>query len=496
MNKELVLEMKDIVKTFPGVKALDGASLNVYKGRAMALMGENGAGKSTLMKIMTGIYEKDSGEVLYNKEKRIFKDSKDSQSSGIAIIHQELNLISELSITENIFLGRELTNSWGKIDWDLMHKEARDILDIINVSESEKKLIKELTIGTMQMVEIAKALSQNAKLIVMDEPTDALTDKETESLFKVIKNLKKEGKSIIYISHRLKEIPQICEDITILRDGKFVCEAEVKNIDENFIIEKMVGRTLSEQFPHVKVKLGQEVLRIENLSGEKVKNSSFIIKEGEILGFAGLMGSGRTELARTIYGYNKSSSGKIFINNKEIKISSPSDGVKNGIAYVSEDRKGDGLILELSVLENMTLSSLDRVSSSFKINKKEEILEVENYIKKFNIKTPHINQIIKNLSGGNQQKVAIAKALLTNPKVLILDEPTRGVDVGAKKEIYDVINKLKKEGLSIIIISSEMPEILGLSDRILVLHEQKIMSDFPIEEASQEKIMRNAVGVK
>ncbi|MGL5122706.1 MAG: ribose ABC transporter ATP-binding protein RbsA [Fusobacteriaceae bacterium] len=496
MDKKLVLEMKDIVKTFPGVKALDRASLNVYKGRVMALMGENGAGKSTLMKIMTGIYEKDSGEIRYNKEKRVFKDSKDSQIAGIAIIHQELNLISELSITENIFLGRELTNSWGKIDWNLMHKEAKEILEIINVFESEKKLIKELSIGTMQLVEIAKALSQNAKLIVMDEPTDALTDKETESLFKVIKKLKKEGKSIVYISHRLKEISQICDDITILRDGKFVCEAEVKNIDENFIIEKMVGRTLSEQFPYVKVKLGQEVLRIENLNGEKVKNSSFIIREGEVLGFSGLMGSGRTELARTIYGYNKSNSGKIFINNKEVKINSPSDGVKNGIAYVSEDRKGDGLILELSVLENMTLSSLNKISSYFKINKKKEILEVEDYIKKFNIKTPHIKQIIKKLSGGNQQKVAIAKALLTNPKVLILDEPTRGVDVGAKKEIYDVINKLKKEGLSIIIISSEMPEILGLSDRILVLHEQKIMNDLSIKEATQEKIMRNAVGVK
>ncbi len=496
MNKELVLEMKNIVKTFPGVKALDGANLNAYRGRAMALMGENGAGKSTLMKIMTGIYEKDSGEVIYNKESVVFKDSKDSQNSGIAIIHQELNLISELSITENIFLGRELTNSWGKIDWNLMHKEAREMLDMINIGDSEKKLIKELTIGTMQMVEIAKALSQNAKLIVMDEPTDALTDKETESLFKVIRNLKKEGKSIIYISHRLKEIPEICEDITILRDGKFVCEAEVKDIDENFIIEKMVGRTLTEQFPHVKVKLGKEVLRVENLNGKKVKNSSFSIREGEVLGFAGLMGSGRTELARTVYGYTKSSSGKIFIDNKEIKINSAKDGVKNGIAYVSEDRKGDGLILDLSVMENMTLSSLNKISSTFKINKKNEIIEVEDYIKKFNIKTPHIYQIIKNLSGGNQQKVAIAKALLTNPKVLILDEPTRGVDVGAKKEIYDVINKLKKEGLSIIIISSEMPEILGLSDRILVLHEQKIMNDFPIEEATQEKIMRNAVGVK
>lgn len=496
MNKEIILQMKDICKSFPGVKALNGACLNAYKGRVMALMGENGAGKSTLMKIMTGIYTKDSGTIFYRGNEVTFKGTKDSQESGIAIIHQELNLIQHMNITENIFLGRELTNSFGKIDWALMHEEARSILNLLNVEDSEKTLIKDLTIGKMQMVEIAKALSQNAKLIVMDEPTDALTDKETESLFKVIKELTSEGKSIIYISHRLKEIPAICDDITILRDGKFISEAEVKDIDENYIIEKMVGRTLSEQFPNVSVTPGAEVLKIENLCGKYVKNASFTLKQGEILGIAGLMGAGRSELVKTIYGYYKKSSGKVFIEGKEIFIDSPESGVNHGIAYVSEDRKGDGLVLGLSVKENMTLSSLKFFSNRLGLNKNAENKSVDEYIRKFGVKTPSPNQIIKNLSGGNQQKVAIAKALLTNPKILILDEPTRGVDVGAKKEIYDVINELKKKGLSIIMISSEMPEVMGLSDRIMVIHEHKISGTLSKDEFTQEKIMRYAVGVE
>ncbi|MGL5175890.1 MAG: ribose ABC transporter ATP-binding protein RbsA [Cetobacterium sp.] len=496
MNKEIILKMEGIHKSFPGVKALDGASLNAYKGRVMALMGENGAGKSTLMKIMTGIYTKDAGTVAFKGKEVAFKGTKDSQEAGIAIIHQELNLIGHMSITENIFLGRELTNSFGKIDWTLMHREARTLLDLLNVEDSEKTLIKDLTIGKMQMIEIAKALSQNAKLIVMDEPTDALTDKETESLFNVIRELTSEGRSIIYISHRLKEIPAICDDITVLRDGKFISEAEVKDIDENYIIQSMVGRTLDEQFPNVVVIPGDEVLKVENLSGEYVKNASFTLRKGEILGIAGLMGAGRSELVKTIYGYYKKSSGKVFVDGKEVNITSPESGVNNGIAYVSEDRKGDGLVLGLSVKENMTLSSLKFFSKKFGLNKKSENNSVQEYIEKFSIKTPSENAIIKNLSGGNQQKVAIAKALLTNPKILILDEPTRGVDVGAKKEIYDVINELKTKGLSIIMISSEMPEVMGLSDRIMVVHEHKISGTLLKDEFTQEKIMRYAVGVE
>ena len=494
MEKEIVLKMTEIVKTFPGVKALNGAHLNIYRGRVMALLGENGAGKSTLIKIMTGMYQMDSGNIYLGNEKVNFKNVTDSQERGIAVIHQELNLIPELSITENIFLGRELTNSFGKIDAKLMDKEARFLLDKLNVTESEKTLIKNLTIGKMQMVEIAKALSQNAKIIVMDEPTDALTDSETESLFEVIRELTKEKKSIVYISHRLKEIPEICDDITIMRDGKFICEKEVKDIDEEFIIRNMVGRSLDEQFPRVNVKKGKEVLKVKNLKNDFIDDISFTLHESEILGISGLMGAGRSELVKTIYGHLKKHSGQVLLNGSEKNIKSAQEGISNGIAYVSEDRKGDGLVLGLSVKENMTISSLKFFSTFFKINKKSEKNSVEDYVEKFSIKTPTIDQKIKNLSGGNQQKVAIAKALLTNPKILILDEPTRGVDVGAKKEIYDFINELKKKGLSIIIVSSEMPEILGLSDRILVIHNHKITGEFTGEEATQEKIMRCAVG--
>ena len=313
-------------------------------------------------------------------------------------------------------------------------------------------------------------------------------------VFEVIRELTKEKKSIVYISHRLKEIPEICDDITIMRDGKFICEKEVKDIDEEFIIKNMVGRTLDEQFPRVNIKKGKEILKVKNLKNDYIDDISFTLHESEILGISGLMGAGRTELVRTIYGHLKKQSGAVLLNGSRKNIKSAKEGIANGIAYVSEDRKGDGLVLGLSVKENMTISSLGFFSTFFKINKKVEKDSVEEYVEKFSIKTPTIDQKIKNLSGGNQQKVAIAKALLTNPKILILDEPTRGVDVGAKKEIYDFINELKKKGLSIIIVSSEMPEILGLSDRILVIHNHKITGEFTGEEATQEKIMRCAVG--
>ena len=480
MNKEIVLRMSDIVKTFPGVKALDGASLNIYKGRVMALMGENGAGKSTLIKVMTGIYNMDSGSLYVGNSKVDFRNVNDSQEKGIAVIHQELNLIPELSITENIFLGRELVNGFGKIDSSLMKSEARVLLDKLNVKENENTLVKELTIGKMQMVEIAKALSQNAKIIVMDEPTDALTDSETESLFKVIRELTAEGKSIVYISHRLKEIPEICDDITIMRDGKFICEAEVKDIDEEFIIRNMVGRTLDEQFPRVKVERGKEILRVENLKNSYVDGVSFSLHEGEILGISGLMGAGRSELVKTIYGHLKKDSGKVFIDGEEKNIRSAKEGIECGIAYVSEDRKGDGLVLGMSVKENMTLSALNFFSTLFKLEHKKEEASVEEYIGKFRVKTPSMEQKIKNLSGGNQQKVAIAKALLTNPKILILDEPTRGVDVGAKKLVLDTLKEYNKEkGTTIIITSSEIEELRSVCDRIAIINEGKVEGILP-----------------
>jgi ribose transport system ATP-binding protein len=491
-----ILQMKDIIKVFPGVKALDGVNLELYTGRVMALLGENGAGKSTLMKILSGVYKKDGGEIYYEGRLEDIKGPKDAQIKGIAIIHQELNLIPHLTIGENIFLGREPKTAFGNINWSKLYKESDELLKKLNVNKSSKDLLGSLSVGQQQMIEIAKALSLNAKIIIMDEPTDALTDKETESLFEVINELKKDGKAIVYISHRLKEIFEICDDITVLRDGKYVGEAKVVDFTEDKIIEMMVGRKLTEQFPRVDVKIGDVVLEVKNLSNEYVNNVSFNVKSGEILGIAGLMGCGRTELAKTIYGHIKKQSGEIYIRGNKTENKSAKDGLSNGIAYVSEDRKGDGLILGLSVKENITISSLDKLISSGKIDKTKESKEVKDYIGKMNIKTPTQNQIIKNLSGGNQQKVAIAKALMTNPQVLILDEPTRGVDVGAKKEIYDLINEFKKEGKAVIMISSEMPEILGISDRVLVLSEGRVSGEFDIKDATQENIMKSAVSTK
>ncbi|MGF1727107.1 ribose ABC transporter ATP-binding protein RbsA [Photobacterium nomapromontoriensis] len=492
--KQPILALKDIEKAFPGVKALDCASLNVYPGKVMALMGENGAGKSTLMKTLTGIYSMDAGEIQYEGKKVNFTGPRHSQEAGISIIHQELNLIPELTIAENIFLGREQTNAFGGIKWSQMYRDADALLQRLNVKHSARTLLGDLSLGEQQMVEIAKALSFKSKVIIMDEPTDALTDTETESLFKVINELRDEGTGIVYISHRLKEIFEICDDITVLRDGKFIGQRAVADIDEDSMIEMMVGRRLDEQYPRIDVTHGTTCLEVKNVTGSGVHDISFTLDRGEILGISGLMGAGRTELMKVIYGALPCESGDIILDGKLINPVNPQDGLSNGIAYISEDRKGDGLILGLSVKENMSLCALEQLSKGIQLNHGEEIIAVDDFIRLFNIKTPTRNQIIGNLSGGNQQKVAIAKGLMTRPKVLILDEPTRGVDVGAKKEIYQLINKFKADGMSIILVSSEMPEVLGMSDRILVMHEGKISGEFMAADANQEILLACAVG--
>lgn len=489
-----ILALEGIEKAFPGVKALDNACLNVYPGKVMALMGENGAGKSTLMKVLTGIYSKDAGEVRYQGAPVHFHGPRHSQEAGISIIHQELNLIPELTIAENIFLGREKTNVFGGIKWAEMYREADALLKRLNVKHSSRRLLGELSLGEQQMVEIAKALSFKSQVIIMDEPTDALTDTETESLFNVINELRSEGCGIVYISHRLKEIFEICDDITVLRDGKFIGECRVADTDEDGLIEMMVGRRLDEQYPRIAVKHGTTCLEVKNLTGSGINDVSFTLDRGEILGISGLMGAGRTELMKVIYGALTRESGDVILDGKIINPISPQDGLANGIAYISEDRKGDGLILGLSVKENMSLCALEQLSNGIKIDQQQEVIAVEDFIRLFNIKTPTRDQIIGNLSGGNQQKVAIAKGLMTKPKVLILDEPTRGVDVGAKKEIYQLINQFKADGMSIILVSSEMPEVLGMSDRILVMHEGRISGEFTPEEANQEKLLACAVG--
>lgn len=490
-----LLQLCNIEKSFPGVKALSGASLSVYPGKVMALVGENGAGKSTLMKVMTGIYSKDAGQLFYLGKKVLFNGPKESQEAGIGIIHQELNLIPELTIAENIFLGREFVNVIGCINWQKMYVEADKLLARLNIKYSSRRKLAELSIGDQQMVEIAKVLSFNSKVIIMDEPTDALTDTETESLFQVIKELTAQGCGIVYISHRLKEIFEICNYVTIMRDGQFIAEKEIGELNEDSMIEMMVGRRLEEQYPRLDMPRGQCRLQVDKLSGKDVHEASFKLYSGEILGVSGLMGAGRTELMKIIYGALPRTTGSVKLEGRQINVNSPQEGLANGIVYISEDRKKDGLVLGMSVKENMSLTALRYFSHRFgRLKRSEEQQAVGDFIKLFKIKTPSMNQTIGLLSGGNQQKIAIARGLMTRPKVLILDEPTRGVDVGAKKEIYQLINQFKKEGLSIILVSSEMAEVMGMSDRILVMHEGRISGDYAIAEATQEVLMAAAVG--
>lgn len=491
MNK--LLTMAKISKEFPGVKALNQVNLNVYQGKVMALLGENGAGKSTLMKILSGVYQKTEGEMYFEGKPLVITGPKDAMQKGIAIIHQELNLIDELSIAENIYMGR-FPQVAGKIDWKKMYFDATQLLNQLNLDLNPKIKIKNLSIGQKQMVEIAKALSFETKVIIMDEPTDALTDQETLSLFKVINELKKDGKSIVYISHRLKEIFEICDDVTVLRDGEFISEKPVSEIDEDSLIEMMVGRKLDEQYPYLPAHTKEKVFEIISLENEYVSGVNFAINKGEIVGVAGLMGAGRTELAKSIYGAIKCKQKVMRIEGKDIIVKNERQALKQGIAYVSEDRKKDGLVLGLSVSTNITLSSLESFAKLGTINKRKEREVVEGYKENLSIKTPSLQQKVKLLSGGNQQKVSIAKSLSASPKLLILDEPTRGVDVGAKKEIYELMNQFKSEGMGILMISSEIPELLGICDRIMVMRDGKIAGTLVRSEVTQEKIMRLAIG--
>ncbi|MBA0169021.1 ribose ABC transporter ATP-binding protein RbsA [Pectobacterium sp. CFBP8739] len=490
-----LLQLQGITKSFPGVKALSGAALNVYPGKVMALVGENGAGKSTMMKVLTGIYRKDAGSIHFLGQEVDFNGPKASQEAGIGIIHQELNLIPQLTIAENIFLGREFTNRFGRIDWNKMYAEADKLLKRLNLRYDSRRMVGELSIGDQQMVEIAKVLSFESKVIIMDEPTDALTDTETASLFSVIKELQSQGCGIVYISHRLKEIFEICDDITVFRDGQFIGERPVSDLEEDTLIEMMVGRKLEDQYPRSSKEPGEVRLKVQNLSGPGVDSVSFTVRKGEILGIAGLMGAGRTELMKILYGALPRTGGNVTLDGRDVVTRKPQDGLANGIVYISEDRKRDGLVLGMSVKENMSLTALRYFShAGGRLKHAEEQLTVADFIRLFNVKTPSMEQPIGLLSGGNQQKVAIARGLMTRPNVLILDEPTRGVDVGAKKEIYQLINQFKEEGLSIILVSSEMPEVLGMSDRIIVMHEGRLSGDFPIEQATQEALMAAAVG--
>ncbi len=497
-----LLEMRNITKTFPGVKALDNVNLQVEPGEIHAIVGENGAGKSTLMKVLSGIHPYGSyeGEILYNGEECHFTGTKDSEKKGIVIIHQELALVPYLTIGENMFLGNERGSGF-HINWNETFAKSNEFLRVVGLSESSRTLIKDIGVGKQQLVEIAKALAKNAKLLILDEPTSSLNETESKHLLDLMLKFKEQGLTSIIISHKLNEVSYVADKITVIRDGMTI-ETLTKGEDdcsEARIIQGMVGRELSDRFPKRESHIGEVCFEVQDWTAyhpiyserKIVDNVSFNLRKGEVLGISGLMGAGRTELAMSIFGksYGDSISGTIIKDGKEIHLNSVSDAIKNKIAYVTEDRKGNGLILSNPIKTNTTLANLRAVSTNGVIDRDKEYKVAVEYKNKLKTKTPSVEQLVGNLSGGNQQKVLLAKWMFANPDVLILDEPTRGIDVGAKYEIYCIINQLVSEGKSVIMISSEMPELLGMCDRIYVMSEGKFVGELDGKEATQEKIM-------
>ncbi len=500
---DYILKMQNITKEFPGVKALENVNINVKSGEIHCICGENGAGKSTLMKVLSGVYPHGTfdGEIVLNGEQQNFKNIAESEAKGIAIIYQELALVPEMPIYENIFLGHEFKKRF-TIDWNKTISEANKLLKRVKLDVDSETKPKDISVGKQQLVEIAKALSKDVKLLIFDEPTSSLNEVDSENLLELMKDLRDKGITCIMISHKLKEVLAVADTITVIRDGKTICELDGKSATEDDIIRNMVGRSIEDVFPKRDNKnFGEIVLEAKNINASSSKsdkkvldNINFKVRKGEVVGIAGLMGAGRTEFAHCIFGHRSSYdvTGDILVNGKKVKIHSPIDAIKNRIAYVSEDRKGDGLILSQDIKQNITLSNLKQLVSKIIIDDQEEINVANRYKHEINIKTPSIEQKVGNLSGGNQQKVSIAKWLYTDPQVLILDEPTRGIDVGAKYEIYTIMNELVKNGMSIIMISSELPEVLGMSDRIYVLNEGRFTLEIDVENATQENIMEAA----
>ena len=489
-NEKNLLVMENISKFFPGVKALQNVSLSLRYGEVHALIGENGAGKSTLMKVLSGLYQADEGRIIWEGKELKLHSTKDSEAAGISIIYQELNLIPNLSVRENIFLGREKRRSRFLVDFRKTGEEAEKYTRMVGLDVDVTKPVGSLSIAQRQMVEVAKALSQNAKLIVMDEPTSSLTDRETEILMDVIRKLRAQGVTIVFISHRLNELFEISDRISVLRDGMSVGTVETKDCTEDMLVSMMVGRDLDNIYPKAPTKPGEVVLEVKDLNaGDMVKNVSFSLREGEILGFAGLVGAGRSETMRAIFGVDRVDSGSILVGGKKLEHHSPTEAINAGIGFVPEDRKQLGLILNMTVRENTTLACLRDEMAGGIMNPQKERDITRQQIDQLSIKTPGQEQVVVNLSGGNQQKVVIGKWLVTHPKILILDEPTRGIDVGAKKEIHQLMSDLAAKGVGIIMISSEMPEVLGMSDRIIVMHDGRICGEFDAREATQSKIM-------
>lgn len=495
MGNAIKLKVENINKSFPGVKALDNISFQVKKGTVHVICGENGAGKSTLMKIINGIYKEDSGKILIDGEEVRVNNPIEARTLGVSMIFQELNYMPEMSIEESLFVGNWPKDKYKKIDWKEIRKKTLELLEREGLDYSPTTKLKDLTVSDIQMLEILKAISYNSEIIIMDEPTSAITQKEVAVLFKKINQLRERGTAIIYISHKMDEIFEIADEITVFRDGTVVDSRPIDQYDMDTVISQMVGRKLAGNYPKEDLAIGEEILNVNNLSGEVFQDVSFNLREGEIIGFAGLMGAGRTEVMRALFGLDNYESGEILISGKKVKINSPKDSIKNNMVMLSEDRRRYGIIPIRSVKENVSLSNLKRFIYGGRLRSKEEIKTVEEYCQKMNVKTPTIDTNIENLSGGNQQKVILAKWMVTEPDILILDEPTRGIDVGAKFEIYKLMVELTKEKKGLIMISSELPELIGMCDRIYVMAKGSIMGELKKEEFSQEKIMSYATSV-
>lgn len=487
---EVIVSMENICKTFPGVKALDHVNFELRSGEVMALLGENGAGKSTLMKVLSGVYTRDEGSLkIFGKE---YGDltPKQAQEVGVAIIHQELNMCRHLSVAENMFLGREIGGRFA-LNNAKMEQEAKRILDDLKIEIDPKETVGELPVSKQQMVEIAKALSINAKILIMDEPTSSLTAREIEDLFRIIRKLKSEGKGIVYISHRLEELQHIVDRVTIMRDGQYITSMNFGDVTMEQIISHMVGREIKEKFPRVECKKGKKVFEVKNLNaGRMVRDISFSVYEGEIVGFAGLMGAGRTETTRAIFGVDPKESGEIYVDDKEVEIKCPMDAIRNGVVLAPEDRKKDGLCTKLSIRHNLALPNLDIVCNKLGIvDAKKETRLCDKVVVDLKIKTPSVDVDSGNLSGGNQQKVVVGKWLARDSRVVIFDEPTRGIDVGAKVEIYNLMNELKKQGIAVMFVSSEMPEVMGIADRIIVMCDGRITGEVMARDTTQNEIL-------
>ena len=489
------IEMRGINKSFGSNQVLKDAGFVLQDGEVHALMGENGAGKSTLMKILTGVYTKDAGTVLVDGQEVNYKNPQEAEKAGIVFIYQELNVLFDLTVEENLFMGKEITKKFGICDKKAMRAKAQEVMDRMGVQIPVDAVMSDLSVGQQQMVEICKALMVDAKVLIMDEPTAALTASETEVLFEVIKSLRAKGVSIVYISHRMEEIFELCDRITILRDGSYIGTRYIKDITMDDIVQMMIGREIGERYPKREAVIGQEVLRVEGLTHSKMfRDVNFSVRAGEVLGVSGLMGAGRTEIMQAIFGNMPIVSGKIFIDGKEVSIKNPRQAIAAGIGFITEDRKTEGLLLEKSIAENIELANLGKVSNKSVLSVKKGAELVKQGIEEFRIKCFGPEHECGNLSGGNQQKVVLAKWIYTDPKILILDEPTRGVDIGAKKEIYSVINEMAAKGVAVIMVSSELPEVLGMSDRIMVVHEGKVTGIIDGATADQAKVMTLATG--